>query len=64
MYFHYRIHGNLLALNERFAGEKKPDIILKETPDTLKDEDLVEMVSSGLISLTIVEMKGERTEAP
>jgi membrane-bound lytic murein transglycosylase MltF len=47
---HYEI---LTALNRRFATEKKPAVLIKEAPETLEDEDLIEMVNAGLIPLTV-----------
>jgi membrane-bound lytic murein transglycosylase MltF len=43
----------LVALNGRFATEKKPAAVIKEVPETLEDEDLIEMVNAGLIPLTV-----------
>jgi membrane-bound lytic murein transglycosylase MltF len=48
-------YESLVALNEKFATEKKPPVILKEVPETLEDEDLLEMLNSGLVSLVIVD---------
>jgi membrane-bound lytic murein transglycosylase MltF len=48
-------YESLVALNRRFATEKKPAVIIKEAPETLEDEDLIEMVSSGLIPLIVVD---------
>jgi membrane-bound lytic murein transglycosylase MltF len=47
-------YESLVVLNEKFAAEKKPPVTLKEAPETLEDEDLLEMVNSGLIPLIIV----------
>lgn len=47
--------ASLQALNRRFAGEKKPAVILKEVPETLEDEDLIEMLNAGLIPLIVVD---------
>jgi membrane-bound lytic murein transglycosylase MltF len=43
----------LTALNQRFATEKKPAVIVKEAPESLEDEDLLEMVNAGLVPLTL-----------
>jgi membrane-bound lytic murein transglycosylase MltF len=43
----------LTALNKRFAAEKKPAVVIKEAPEELEDEDLLEMVNAGLIPLTV-----------
>jgi Bacterial extracellular solute-binding proteins, family 3 len=48
-------YESLIALNKRFAEEKKPAVILKEAPETLEDEDLIEMVNGGLIPLIVVD---------
>lgn len=48
-------YESLVALNRRFATEKKPAAIIKEVPETLEDEDLIEMVNAGLMSLIIVD---------
>jgi membrane-bound lytic murein transglycosylase MltF len=47
------VHYELLtALNRRFAAENKPAVIIKEAPEELEDEDLLEMVNAGLIPFT------------
>jgi len=43
----------LTALNQRFATESKPAVIIKEAPEELEDEDLIEMVNAGLMPLTV-----------
>ena len=48
-------YESLVALNEKFAAEKKPPVILKEAPETLEDEDLLEMLNAGLVPLIIVD---------
>jgi membrane-bound lytic murein transglycosylase MltF len=48
-------YESLVALNKRFAAEKKPPITLREAPETLEDEDLLEMLNAGLISLIVVD---------
>jgi membrane-bound lytic murein transglycosylase MltF len=48
-------HESLTALNRRFAAEKRPLVTLKEAPETLEDEDLIEMVNAGLIPLIVVD---------
>lgn len=48
-------HESLVALNEKFATEKKPPVTLKEAPETLEDEDLLEMLHAGLVSLLVVD---------
>jgi membrane-bound lytic murein transglycosylase MltF len=46
-------YESLAALNRRFATEKKSAVVIKEAPETLEDEDLIEMVNAGLIPLTV-----------
>jgi len=48
-------YESLAALNERFTAEKKPLVIVKEAPEPLEDEDLIEMVNAGLIPLIVVD---------
>jgi membrane-bound lytic murein transglycosylase MltF len=48
-------YESLLALNETFAAEKKPPVTLKEAPETLEDEDLLEMLNAGIIPLVVVD---------
>lgn len=48
-------YESLTSLNQRFVAEKKPEVIIREAPDTLEDEDIIEMVSAGLIPLTVVD---------
>ena len=48
-------YESLAALNRRFATEKKPPVIIKEAPEELEDEDLIEMVNAGLIPLIVVD---------
>ncbi len=48
-------YESLVTLNQRFAAEKKPAVIIKEAPETLEDEDLIEMVNAGLIPLIVVD---------
>src|SRR6516162_1069065 len=48
-------YESLVALNQRFATENKSAAIIKIAPETLEDEDLIEMVNAGLISLIVVD---------
>jgi membrane-bound lytic murein transglycosylase MltF len=50
-------YESLVALNEKFAAEKKPPVTLKEAPETLEDEDLLEMLNAGLTPLVIVDIQ-------
>jgi membrane-bound lytic murein transglycosylase MltF len=48
-------YDSLVALNQRFAAEKKPHITLKEAPEQLEDEDLIEMLNAGLVAIIVVD---------
>ena len=47
-------YESLIALNKKFAVAKKPLVVLKQAPETLEDEDLIEMLDAGLIPLIVV----------
>ena len=47
-------YESLVALNKQFAAAKKPLVTLKQAPETLEDEDLIEMLDAGLIPLIVV----------
>jgi len=48
-------YQSLVALNAKFAAEKKPPVTLREAPETLEDEDLLEMLNAGLVPLLVVD---------
>lgn len=48
-------YESLVALNRRLAEENKPAVVIKEAPEVLEDEDLIEMVNAGLIPLIVVD---------
>jgi membrane-bound lytic murein transglycosylase MltF len=48
-------YESLVALNKKFAAENKAPATLKEAPETLEDEDLLEMLNAGLIATIIVD---------
>ena len=48
-------YDSLLALNERFAGAGKPEVRLVVVPDALEDEDMMEMMNSGLLEAMVVD---------
>jgi membrane-bound lytic murein transglycosylase MltF len=45
---------SLLGVNQRLAAQKLAPIVIKNVSENLEDEDLIQMVSSGLIPLTTV----------
>jgi membrane-bound lytic murein transglycosylase MltF len=44
---------HLQALNEKFKSEGKPLITLRAAPEDLEDEDILEMLNSGLIQVAV-----------
>ena len=48
-------YESLTALNERFAKDGKKDVKLVLVPDSLEDEDMMEMLDAGLIELMVVD---------
>ncbi len=48
-------HESLVALNQSFTVQKKPGVVIREVPETLEDEDLIEMLNAGLITLLVVD---------
>lgn len=48
-------YQSLVALNAHFAKESRPPVIIEAAPESLEDEDLIEMLSAGLIPLTVVD---------
>lgn len=48
-------HEHLVKLNERFVADNKAPITLKEAPDELEDEDLIEMLNAGLVPILVVD---------
>ncbi len=48
-------YESLTALNQRFTAANKPAMTLREAPDALEDEDLIEMLNAGLIGLMVMD---------
>ena len=48
-------YSSLVALNETLQGQKKPPVTIKEAPEALEDDDILEMVNAGLVPLTVVD---------
>jgi membrane-bound lytic murein transglycosylase MltF len=48
-------HESLVALNDRLVAGGKPPIRLVLVPDALEDEDMMEMVNTGLLEVMIVD---------
>jgi membrane-bound lytic murein transglycosylase MltF len=48
-------HQSLVALNQRFAAQKRLPVNIKLAPEELEDEDLVEMLNAGLVPLIVMD---------
>jgi len=48
-------YESIAALNRKFAADKKPPVLIKEAPETLEDEDLLEMLNAGLVAMVVVD---------
>jgi len=48
-------YESLIALNERFRNEGKAEIKLVLVPDALEDEDMMEMLNTGLLQAIVVD---------
>src|SRR5215467_14978111 len=48
-------YESLEKLNEKLKSDKKPPVTLMTVPDSLEDEDLMEMLDAGLIELLVVD---------
>ena len=48
-------HESLVAQNERLRAAGKPEIRLVLVPDALEDEDMLEMLNTGLIEVMVVD---------
>ena len=48
-------YASLTALNEKLTAEQKPPVTIKEAPDVLEDDDILEMVNAGLVPITVVD---------
>ncbi len=48
-------YESLQALNASLASRGKPPVVIKDAPEALEDDDLLEMVNAGLVDITIVD---------
>jgi len=46
---------SLQTLNRRLEAARRPPVIVEEAPESLEDDDLLEMVNAGLIPATVVD---------
>ena len=47
--------NSLQSLNVELKKSGKPEVILKEAPENLEDEDLMEMANAGLVKILVVD---------
>jgi membrane-bound lytic murein transglycosylase MltF len=47
--------ASLDMLNERFAEEGKPQIVLRDASELMEDEDLLEMVDAGMLPWVVID---------
>jgi membrane-bound lytic murein transglycosylase MltF len=48
-------YESLVRLNESLAARKRPLVSIKEAPEALEDDDVLEMVNAGLIDVTVMD---------
>jgi membrane-bound lytic murein transglycosylase MltF len=48
-------YDSLVTLNTHFVKESRPPVILEPAPESLEDEDLIEMLNAGLIPFIVVD---------
>ena len=48
-------YESLLALNERLKASGKAPVSIREAPESLEDDDLLEMVNVGLVKIIVVD---------
>jgi membrane-bound lytic murein transglycosylase MltF len=47
-------YDSLTRLNASLASRGKPPVVIKEAPEALEDDDILEMVNAGLVDMTVV----------
>jgi membrane-bound lytic murein transglycosylase MltF len=48
-------YASLVRLNDELKGQGKEPVTIKEAPEALEDDDLLEMVNAGLVDITVVD---------
>lgn len=48
-------YESLVALNKDFLARGKPPVAIKEAPEALEDDDILEMTNAGLVEATVVD---------
>jgi len=48
-------YASVQALNQRLKAAGKPEVKVREAPEVLADEDILEMVNAGLVPATVID---------
>jgi membrane-bound lytic murein transglycosylase MltF len=48
-------HESLVALNAALAARGRPAVVIKDAPEPLEDDDILEMVNAGLVDATVMD---------
>ena len=48
-------YESVMALNDKLKAKGKPAVAVKEAPENLEDDDVLEMVNAGLVPATVVD---------
>jgi membrane-bound lytic murein transglycosylase MltF len=48
-------YESLLALNKRLESSGRPKALILEAPESLEDDDILEMVNAGLVETVVVD---------
>ena len=48
-------YESLVGLNSSLTARHKPVVVIKEAPDALEDDDVLEMVNAGLVEATVMD---------
>jgi membrane-bound lytic murein transglycosylase MltF len=48
-------YESLVALNKDLEARGKPPVVIKEAPEALEDDDILEMTNAGLVDATVVD---------
>ncbi len=48
-------YASVVRLNQSLASRGKPLVVVREAPEALEDDDLLEMVNAGLVDATVVD---------
>ena len=48
-------YESLIALNTSLAARQRPPVAIKDAPEALEDDDVLEMVNAGLVDITVMD---------